>query len=77
MIAQLSPSVPLGSPSSSSIGVRCAGYFCEVLGARRLPPDVHLLEVEPGGAHEDAHGQVVDARLEDVQRVRGHVILLR
>ena len=27
MIAQLSPSVPLGSPSSSIIGVRWAGYF--------------------------------------------------
>src|SRR5687768_2040519 len=27
MIAQLSPSAPRGSPSSSSIGVRCAGYF--------------------------------------------------
>src|SRR6266516_4392613 len=27
MIAQLSPSAPLGSPSSSSIGVRWAGYF--------------------------------------------------
>src|SRR5215204_5499591 len=27
MIAQLSPSAPLGSPSSSSIGVSCAGYF--------------------------------------------------
>jgi hypothetical protein len=28
MIAQLSPSEPRGRPSSSSIGVRCAGYFC-------------------------------------------------
>ena len=47
MIAQLSPSAPFGSPSSSSIGVRCTRVLLEVLGARRLAPDVQLLEVEP------------------------------
>ena len=37
MIAQLSPSVPLGSPSSSSIGVRWAGYFSRYSGSVVLP----------------------------------------
>ena len=37
MIAQLSPSVPLGSPSSSSIGVRWAGYFSRYSGSDVLP----------------------------------------
>ena len=37
MIAQLSPSVPLGSPSSSSIGVRWAGYFARYSGSVVLP----------------------------------------
>src|SRR5580765_7823568 len=32
MIAQLSPSVPRGRPSASSIGVRCAGYFARYSG---------------------------------------------
>ena len=37
MIAQLSPSVPLGSPSSSIIGVRCAGYFSRYSGLVVFP----------------------------------------
>ena len=37
MIAQLSPSAPLGSPSSSSIGVRCAGYFARYSGVVVFP----------------------------------------
>ena len=32
MIAQLSPSVPCGSPSSSSVGVRCTGYLARYSG---------------------------------------------
>src|SRR5919202_5592443 len=37
MIAQLSPSVPWGSPSASSIGVRWAGYFSRYSGSVVLP----------------------------------------
>ena len=37
MIAQLSPSVPFGSPASSSDGVRCGGYFARYSGAVVLP----------------------------------------
>ena len=37
MIAQLSPSAPFGSPSSSSIGVRCAGYFARYSGVVVFP----------------------------------------
>ena len=37
MIAQLSPSEPFGSPSSSSIGVRWAGYFCRYSGVVVFP----------------------------------------
>jgi hypothetical protein len=37
MIAQLSHSVPRGSPSSSSIGVRCAGSLARKSGSRVLP----------------------------------------
>ena len=37
MIAQLSPSVPRGRPSSSSIGVRCAGYLARNSGSVVLP----------------------------------------
>ena len=37
MIAQLSPSEPRGSPSSSSIGVRWAGYFSRYSGLVVLP----------------------------------------
>ncbi len=37
MIAQLSPSVPLGSPSASSIGVRWAGYFSRYSGSVVFP----------------------------------------
>ena len=44
----------------------------EELGLGRLAPDVHLLEVEPGGAHEDPSREVVHARGEDVQGVGGH-----
>ncbi len=36
----------------------------EVVGLAGLAPDVLLLEVEAGGAHEDAHRQVVHARLQ-------------
>ena len=41
----------------------------------RLPPDVDLFEVEPCGPHEDANGQVVDTRLQDVERDGRHAIL--
>ena len=54
MIAQLSHSEPLGSPSSSSSGVRCGRVLLHEAGLVLLPPHVHLLEVEPRGAHEDA-----------------------
>ena len=37
MIAQLSQSEPFGSPSSSSIGVRCAGSFARNSGVVVLP----------------------------------------
>src|SRR5919106_3369302 len=37
MIAQLSPSAPRGRPSSSSIGVRCAGYFARYSGVVVFP----------------------------------------
>src|SRR3954466_14246535 len=37
MIAQLSPSVPRGRPSASSIGVRCAGYLLRYSGSAVLP----------------------------------------
>src|SRR5215217_1165001 len=37
MIAQLSPTAPRGSPSSSSSGVRWAGYFSRYSGSRVLP----------------------------------------
>src|SRR3954447_15358469 len=37
MIAQLSPSVPRGSPSVSSIGVRCAGYLARYSRSVVLP----------------------------------------
>src|SRR5262249_24117864 len=37
MIAQLSPSAPLGSPSSSNIGVRCTGYLARNSGVVVLP----------------------------------------
>ena len=37
MIAQLSPSEPRGSPSASSIGVRCAGYLPRYSGSLVLP----------------------------------------
>ena len=63
MIAQLSHIDPARSPSSSIIGVRCAGSFARNSGSRRLAPDVLLLEVEPGGAHKMRAREVVDARL--------------
>src|SRR4029077_17530336 len=47
----------------------------EELRRRRLPPDIELFEVEPGGPDEDPSRQVVDARLEHVQRDGGHVVL--
>src|SRR5438093_4955862 len=37
MIAQLSQTEPLGSPCSSIIGVRCAGYFCRNSGVVVFP----------------------------------------
>ena len=74
MIAQLSHSDPFGSPSSSSSGVRSDGFFCRNSGRPLVPPHVDLLVIEPGGPHEDAHGEVVDARLQDAQRVGGHLI---
>src|SRR5437773_5505027 len=51
------------------------GVCRDVLRSRRLPPHVLLFEVEPRGAHEDPHCQVVDARLQDVDRVLGHLLL--
>ena len=53
MIAQLSHSEPRGSPSSSSSGVSSAGSLPTNSGVVLLAPHVDLLEVEPGGAHED------------------------
>src|SRR5436305_285094 len=47
----------------------------EELGRALLSPDVQLFEVESGGPYEDASCQVVDARLQDAQRVFGHVSL--
>ena len=37
MIAQLSQSVARGSPASSIIGVRCAGFFCRNSGDVVVP----------------------------------------
>src|SRR3954464_13793013 len=37
MIAQLSPTAPRGRPSSSSSGVRCAGYFSRYSGSVVFP----------------------------------------
>ena len=76
MIAQLSPSAALRQSLLLEHRREVRRVLLQVLGARRLAPDVQLLEVEPGGPHEDPGGHVVDARLEDVQRVRGHVIAL-
>ena len=73
MIAQLSHSDPFGSPSSSSSGVSVAGSFARNSGLALVPPHVHLVEVEPGGSDEDPSGEVVDARLQDAQRVVRHV----
>jgi hypothetical protein len=42
----------------------------------RLAPHVGLVEVQPGGAHEDAHRQVVHRRRQDAERVCGHEVLL-
>src|SRR5207253_8522878 len=39
-----------------------------------LAPDVDLLEVETGSADEDARAEIVDARPEDAECVRGHLI---
>jgi len=44
----------------------------EELGRALLAPDVDLFELEPGGADEDPDREVIDARLENAQRVCGH-----
>ncbi len=48
------------------------GVLGEEARRRLLAPDVDLLVVETRRPHEDADGQIVHARLEDAQRIRGH-----
>ena len=75
MIAQLSQSDPRGSPASSSIGVRWAGSFARNSGVVVFPHTSTSSKSSPAARTKIRDGQVVDARLEDVQRVRSHVIL--
>ena len=74
MIAQLSPSVPLGSlglqhrRQVGGVLLRCSGSV--------VFPQTSFSSVEPCGSHEDASREIVDARRQDVQRVRSHALLL-
>ena len=52
------------------------GVFREKLRGALPPPHVFFFELEIGGADEDAHAKVVDARLENAQVVVGHRALL-
>ena len=76
MIAQLSHSVPAREPRLLDHRRQVRRVLGQELGRAGLAPDIDLFEVEPRRPDEDPNGQVVDARLEDVERDRGHVRLL-
>ena len=76
MIAQLSPSASFGSPAFSSIGVRSAGSLARYSGLVVWPQTSFSSNSSPAARTKMRIGEVVDARVEDVELVVGHVILL-